>query len=72
MSKNIIITSKSHNPWHNLALEEFLFDHIEDDTRTVGRNAALQHLKKTEDIWPEDRPAVAQYITIWGIYAIPL
>ena len=35
MSKNIIITSKSHNPWHNLALEEFLFDHIEDDTRIL-------------------------------------
>lgn len=62
MSKNIIITSKSHNPWHNLALEEFLFDHIEDDTRILylWQNSNTVVIGKSQNSWKECRVAALE------------
>lgn len=62
MNKNIIITSNSHNPWHNLALEEYLFDHIEDNTRILylWQNDNTVVIGKSQNSWKECRVAALE------------
>lgn len=55
--QNIIITSDSHNPWHNLALEEYLFDNIEENTCILylWQNDNTVVIGKSQNSWKECR-----------------
>lgn len=54
---NSIIISQSHNPWHNLALEEYLFDHLENNSRILylWQNDHTVVIGKSQNSWKECR-----------------
>lgn len=62
MIKNFIIMSNSHNPWHNLALEEYLFNHMEENTRILylWQNDKTVVIGKSQNSWKECRVAALE------------
>ena len=60
--QNIIVLSDSHNPWHNLALEEYLFENISDNTCILylWQNDNTVVIGKSQNSWKECRVSLLE------------
>ncbi|MDD3092880.1 MAG: lipoate--protein ligase, partial [Clostridia bacterium] len=55
--KNLIVINKSHNPWYNLSLEEYLLDKVTeyDNILFLWQNANTVVIGKNQNPWRECR-----------------